>query len=156
MKKLSLICLGALASSLMVTPAMAQSVSPTNTNFTATGQASLNKAGLPTQNCTLTLTGNSGNGTSGTITGGTNTGLGLCPFITVDPSTFTIDSTVNPTTVSGTVARIRVLVSGIEVCNETNRPFTADTSGNINFNSTIAPNCSVVASLNTPDIVAVP
>jgi hypothetical protein len=157
MKLYSILSGLALVSAGFATPAFAQSIAPTSTNFTASGPAVLSKTGLPTQNCTLSLTGNSGTGTSGTITGGTNTGGGLCAGITVDPTTFTIDSTVNSTTVQGTVARIvvRAPILGV-LCDETNRTFTVDTSGNIVFNSTIAPNCSVQATLNTPSVHAVP
>lgn len=157
MKTFAVICAAALATTSMATPTFAQSVAPANTNFTATGTAVLNKTGFPTQNCNLSLSGNSGSGTSGTITGGTNTGPGFCAGITVDPSTFTINSTVNSTTVSGTIDLLTVNLAGAGViCSEANLPFTVDTSGNIVFDHTIAPDCSVQASLNTPSVHAVP
>jgi len=146
----------ALVLASVATPAAASSIAPTATNFTANGNAVLDKTGYPTQFCVLTLTGNSGDGVNGSISGGTNTGGGFCSLITVDSSPFTITGTLNPTTVQGSISSLVVRLNGTVICSEANRLFTADTSGNINFASTIAPDCNVSAALNTTDVWAVP
>lgn len=69
MKLFSLVSGLALVSATIATPTLAQSVAPTGTNFTATGNATLDKTGYPTQYCVLTLSGNSGDGVNGTISG---------------------------------------------------------------------------------------
>ncbi len=161
MKLYSMISGLALVAATIAAPAYASSVSPTGTAFSATGSATLMKTGYPTQFCTLTITGNTGDGVNGTLGGGSNTGSGLCTSISVAPSTFKITGTVDATHVKGEVADLKVIltVAGVPVtmCDQTNAAFTVDTSGNIVFNGPLAPNCSVTTTLVTsPTIVAVP
>lgn len=75
MKRLTLVCIGALAAgSMAATPALAQHISPANTNFDAIGPAQLTK-GATSLSCTLTLSGTTGPDVGGGVAdGGTITG----------------------------------------------------------------------------------
>lgn len=165
MKRLALICIGTLSAAGMAVPALAQHVTPANTMFQAVGPAQLTK-GATILNCTLTLNAKTGadlggahanHAAGGTINSGTNTGPGNCPLLTVDASTFNITSST-ATGGSGVVNGLTVRLSGTPICSTTSAlPFTVVNNGTaastIKFNSAIAPDCNVVADLNTtPDI----
>lgn len=167
MKSLALIGVAALATAGVATPAFAQHVTPANTSFSATGAARLTK-GATVLNCTLTLNGATGadvggnRATGGTISGGTNTGAGNCPFLTVDGGgTFTID-TYTATGGTGSLYNLVVRLAGTPICSDAGPlPFTIINNGSgastIQFNSPVDPDCTVLANLSTsPDINVVP
>lgn len=98
-------------------PAFAQHVAPAGVAFVASGPASLN--GAP---CTLTLNANTNaGGTGGTITGGSNTGAGICPLITIDSGAVYTMKTYNPAgNGSGTadLTGLVVRVGGVVTCTQ--------------------------------------
>ncbi|HWV61965.1 MAG TPA: hypothetical protein VN034_14975 [Sphingopyxis sp.] len=167
MKKLAMICIAALASASTVAPAFAQHITPASTPFTFTGPAVLNKPGFPTSSCTLTLTGITNptlglpaphvNHTDGaSVTGGTNTGGGACPAITVGPA----DISYNSTTSTWQIEGLKVYVGPNLVCDDAGPiAFGLSTSGGVStavFNSTVDPDCNVMAELTSTDVQAVP
>lgn len=169
MKRLALICIGTLSAAGIAAPALAQHVTPANTQFQGIGAAKLTK-GPTVLNCTLTLNARTGadlggahanHAAGGTISGGTNAGPGNCPLLTVDASTFSITSST-ATGGGGNINGLVVRLSGTPICSTTaSLPFTVVNNGasasTIKFNSAIAPDCHVVADLNTtPDINVVP
>ncbi|RIV79169.1 hypothetical protein D2V04_03915 [Pelagerythrobacter aerophilus] len=152
---------------MAATPALAQHISPANTNFDAIGPAQLTK-GATSLSCTLTLSGTTGPDVGGgvadggTITGGTNTGPGNCPLLTVDGgATFEIDTSTG-TGGTGSLYNLVVRLAGTPVCSDAGPlPFTVINNGSgpstIQFNSPVDPDCVVLANLSTtPDINVVP
>lgn len=136
-------------------PAFAQHIAPPSTSFTAAGAATLNS-----NNCVLTLSANSNAaGTGGTVTGGTNTGPGICPLITIDNgATYTIN-TYNSSgngSATATLTGLVVRVGGAVFCTQTTPlgfTITNDGSGgaSLALSGTIAA-CSVSANLATSTV----
>lgn len=160
MKRLMTLCVAA-AGLAAATPAFAQHVAPAGTTFVATGPASLN--GAP---CTLTLNANTNAaGTGGTILGGTNTGAGICPAITVDAGgTYTVTG-YNPAgngSGTGSLSGVVVRVGGIVACTQVGSlPITITNNATPPGGSTITMSgnigaCTVSANLATPTVRAAP
>lgn len=155
-KKIAMI--GVLLSGAVVTPACAQYLSPPGTSFSATGGVQFTKASPPISVlCNLTLTGSTDAAVdspptktaTATITGGTNTGTG-CTNLTVDGGTASYDSGTGDWVFS-TVVRS----SGTPICGGPVH-FVVD-SGDIIFDSGIAPDCHALGVLTTsPTINEVP
>lgn len=140
-------------------PAFAQHVAPAGTPFVATGPASLNGA-----QCTLTLNADTNaGGTGGTITGGSNTGPGICPAITIDNGgTYTVNS-YDPAgngSATATLSGLVVRVAGTIACVQTTSlgfTITNDGSGGatIGLTGSIGA-CVVSANVSTPTVQAAP
>lgn len=125
MNKLALLCCAALAASNVVAPAYAASISPAvTTNLDLEGGATLVKTSLGTLSCTLKLNidigADIGGGlaSTGTLNGGTNTGPGNCPFLTISPTTFTIisGSSAGYGSVVGRLNDLVVKLGGNTIC----------------------------------------
>ncbi|MGB3318568.1 MAG: hypothetical protein WA978_00415 [Sphingopyxis granuli] len=120
MNKFSKLCIAALAASSMVTPAFAQQIDAGKTLYLE-GGAVLVK-GI-TSSCTLELdisTDPSGTGltSTGTLNSGSNSGAGICPGLTIDPTTFSLIS-YDPTGNGSAIGRLDDLVvrlSGVPIC----------------------------------------
>lgn len=174
MNRILLTCIGTLATVGMTGTAFAAPrVGPPSTPFTAVGPAQLTNPPL-VLNCTFTLNGNTGpalptpplpaGAAGGTITGGTNTGPGLCPAVTVDAATFTVTS-ATATGGTGNVNGLVVRLAGTPVCTATGPvSFTFANNGaapsTIGFSGPIpGTTCSVITNLtitSSPDINAFP
>ena len=146
MKTFALMAAGVVACVMGSGQAYAQAVTPATTSFSATGSGVLlTKPGFGTSSCTLTLTGATGanlggnRANTGTLSGGTNTGGGACPALTVDGSGFKIVSIVTSGSLyAGTIDHVVVRYSGTAICDDTNVPFTIDDTGFIDFDTNIA------------------
>ncbi|MGH8409850.1 MAG: hypothetical protein ACRERT_01325 [Pseudomonas sp.] len=170
MNRILLTSIGTLATvSMAGTAFAAPRVGPPSTTFTATGSATLSNPPI-SLSCVLTLKGATGpalptpptpaGAAGGTITGGTNTGPGLCSAVTIDPATFTVLS-VTGGTGTGVVNGLVVKLGGTPICTAsgpTPFTFTNGTPSTINFSGLIpGTTCSVVTALTpTPNLTVYP
>lgn len=155
MKKLSITCIAALAATTLSAPAFAQHIVPPGTSFSAVGGATLNS-----NICVLTLNANSNaTGTGGTITGGTNTGPGICSAITIDSGATYVLTTYHagpPASADAQLSGLKVRVAGALYCVQGATPinFTitnnaGGTTSQIKLAATIGA-CTVSANLAAP------
>lgn len=96
MTKSTFISIGAFLIAAVPAVTFAQHVSPSNSNFTASGPVAITGTGFPITICTLTITGttgpnvggaHAGHATGGTITSGQFTGSGICPLFSMNVAT---------------------------------------------------------------------
>lgn len=162
MNKFAMMGLTLLASSVMSAPAMAQSFSPTNTFFFASGQLTLTIGGPGKVKCFAQLDGSTGAGGS-SVPDGTfqivGQGGAPCPNINFNRTDYTLNS-ATATGGTGIIANAAIYLSGTLACSGS-LPFTWVNNGSnpstIQFNSNVGP-CSVKGSLQTgsTDINVVP
>ncbi|MEQ8312051.1 MAG: hypothetical protein RIA72_15295 [Sphingopyxis sp.] len=162
MNKLSVMGLTILVSSVMSTPTMAQSFSPSNTFFLANGQLTFVIGGPGKVKCLAMLDGVTGAGGSSVPDGSfqiVGQGGAPCPNINIGRTDYMLTS-ATATGGTGIINNASIYLSGILACSGS-LPFTWVNNGSnpstIQFDSNVGP-CSVKGSLQTgsTDVNVVP